>query len=146
MRVFWRNLIFVYLSLAVVMSIASGCRKKVKEVEPYTISPNKFTNWGVTKLPSTRLTTDAMKFVVDLKQRDELPGADTNLWLMAIVGSKDPTNYPISRSFIQKLDNGLLNHYLVTKDLPESQWQLRRAWRTGKTTNVVEEFPIVPRS
>jgi len=153
-QISWGKLAFLCVPLVLLIAFVSGCHKSKREIAEEnaikrhqqdvnggTFSKQKFTNWALTKLPSTQLTTEAAKYLTDLNQKGELPGAG-NTALMSAIGRDIPTNYPLSRTVDQMLKNGLVNHYMVTKDLPESTWQLQKAWRTDAKGNVVEQFPI----
>lgn len=89
---------------------------------------------------SARLTDSALKFLGGLEQKGELPGSDQKTMLMCRV--EGPTNYPVSRSVVQKLNGGIANHYTVTKDLPDAAWQLQKAWQADRSNNVSQEFPV----
>ena len=138
--------------MAALAFIACGCKKSARETaeenainrhqQEVSGGKQKFTNWALTKLPSTQLTTEAMRFLTGLNTNGELPGADKNTMLMSAIGRDIPSNYPVSRTVDQYLHSGFVNHYVVTKDAPDSQWQLQRAWQTDASRKVVKEFPV----
>lgn len=85
--------------------------------------------------PGGAFTADAQMFLIDLANKDCLPGfAGTGPAGLAFERDdlNAPVDFPISRiiHFLKK-DDRFRYHYTVVKESPQSAWKLSKSWRTN---------------
>jgi RNA polymerase sigma factor (sigma-70 family) len=113
----------------------------------------------LSKKPGYKLTSEAARFVVNLKHNGRLPGFSTNKsepMAVMIAALAEETNgewqittnvsdgFPASRTVWASKHKyqGFVYFYTVTKMSETDNWQLRKAWRNDSSGKVVEEFPV----
>lgn len=90
---------------------------------------------------------DALKFVVELKDKDELPGVSKDAQ-MDITGSmpvapSSVATYPFWMAFQLVLaGDSLTNHYIVSRPTKDAPWELEKAWRTDPDGHTIKEWPV----
>lgn len=141
------------------VSLFSGCRKPEKAAEaekgsaehqprPFTPEEANLEFQKQLKVPGMKSTLEAGDFLARLLESGRLPGAE-NAEKGAMLGpasvyTPQPTNYPMSRTFVgqRRLDGPWENHYTVVKMSADSPWQLQKAWRTDAQGKIVEEYSV----
>jgi hypothetical protein len=89
----------------------------------------------------------ALKFVVELKDKNELPGVKKNDQLN-ITGSMPVSPgqkaiYPFLMTFHLTLtDDSFTNHYSVIRPAKDAQWQLEKAWRTDAQGHTIKKWLV----
>jgi hypothetical protein len=90
------------------------------------------------------LSMEAEHFLVELEQKDQLPGLSNNPQgdLNAPRINSSGT-YPFSQSFdFQKTGDTSNYHYTVVRASQDSPWKLQKTWRTDANENIVEEYHV----
>ena len=81
-----------------------------------------------------------MKFIADLKGKNELPG-----WLGDEKNQIYFNYYPYSASDVLdvfKSGDGTTYHYTVVRNPVDGTWKLQRAWQTNANGQIVKEFEL----
>jgi hypothetical protein len=87
----------------------------------------------------------AIKFLIRLKARNQLPGSSKNVHGMGTDIHFDHYDSPYLDSvtwYLRKNGDPAIYHYTVTRASRHGQWKLKKAWRTDDHDNILEEYPI----
>jgi hypothetical protein len=101
-------------------------------------------------IPGGALMAEALRFLDNLKDSNQLPGwakgekgrAEVQLNTVGIAGE---TNYPYQHTFtIRKNGDARVFHYTVSRESEQSVWRLKDAWCTDKSGQTVKSYSTTP--
>ena len=87
----------------------------------------------------------ALKFLIQLKPKNQLPGASKNDYGKTTYFHYDHTDSPYLDSAtwdILKNGDSSIYYYTATRKSKRGSWKLQKAWRTDDSGKVLEEYPI----
>jgi hypothetical protein len=89
----------------------------------------------------------ALKFVVELKDKNQLPGVSKDDQMSITTGLPmshlKEVKYPFSGTFDLVLaGESFTNHYAVVRPAADAAWQLEKAWRTDAQGHAIKEWPV----